>query len=255
MGSGAARGLAHIGVIKVLEREGVPIDMIAGTSAGAAIGALYALRRDISEIEKLALEVDWKALASPMDLTFPWTGFIKGRKIEELLRTHLDDALFSDLRIPFACVATDIETGEEVIIREGSVVEAVRASISVPVLFTPVRWENRILVDGGLVDPVPVRALKEMGADFIIAVNVGLDTREKMQKLDQENYRPPHIFKIIMQMLHISSYRITAASLEGADLVIEPKLGHLSHYDFSRAAEFISQGEEAARRALSFLLK
>ena len=83
MGSGAARGLAHIGVIKVLERERVPIDMIAGTSAGAAIGALYALRRDISEIEKLALEVDWKALASPMDLTFPWTGFIKGRKIEE----------------------------------------------------------------------------------------------------------------------------------------------------------------------------
>jgi NTE family protein len=172
LGSGAARGLAHIGVLKVLEKEEIPLDMIAGTSMGALIGALYAQEKNAKRIEELALEIDWKRLILLADPTLPKMGFVEGKKIKELLKSIIGDIKFSDLEIPFACVATDILTGEEVVIREGLVVEGVRASISLPVILTPAKWQGRFLVDGGLVNPVPVNLLKEMGADFTIAVNV-----------------------------------------------------------------------------------
>jgi len=172
LGGGAARGLAHIGVLEVLEKEGIPIDMIAGTSAGAAIGALYAEGKDTSRIKDLVLDIKWWRLAPLVDLALPKTGFIGGRKVKELLKLMIGDIEFGDLKIPLACVAADIMTGEEVVIKEGSVLEAVRASISIPVVFTVAKWRGRYLVDGGLVNPVPVSVLKRMGADFIIAVNV-----------------------------------------------------------------------------------
>jgi NTE family protein len=172
LGGGAARGLAHIGVLEVLQKEGIPIDMVAGTSAGAIVGALYAQGKDSNEIKSLALEFGNRKLAHFVDPYLPKSGFIRGRKIQDLLVSYIGDIRFSDMKIPFACVATDVETGEEVVLDQGSVPEAVRASISIPGVFAVARWKGRYLVDGGVVNPVPVNILKGMGANFVIAVNV-----------------------------------------------------------------------------------
>lgn len=174
LGSGAAKGLAHIGVIKALEEKGIPINMIAGSSIGALIGACYAMTGSINNIEALVLKIDWKKLAKLLDpnIALFFKGVIYGKKIKEFLKTIIGNVEFKDLKIPLSIVTTDAETGEEVVINKGSVLDAVRASISIPAVFTPVRHENRYLMDGGVINPVPVSVVKEMGADFIIACNV-----------------------------------------------------------------------------------
>jgi len=248
LGGGAARGLAHIGVLEVLEKEGIPIDLIAGTSAGAAIGALYAEGKDTSLMKGLVLDLSWKRLAPLVDLALPKTGFIEGRKVKELLKLIIGDIGFRDLRIPLSCVATDIVTGEEVIINQGSVLEGVRASISVPVIFTVVKWKGRYLVDGGLVNPVPVSVLKGMGADFIIAVNVIPDINDRVKQA--KTSKEPNIISVIMQSIYIGAYSLVESSLAGADIVIKPKLGHIGVGDFHRAEEFILQGKLAAEESI-----
>ena len=239
LGSGAARGLAHIGVLEVLEKEGIPIDMIAGSSAGAVVGALYSQGKDASQIEKLVLELSWKKLAPLIDLSLPKTGFIRGKKIKDLLSSFIGGNIrFSDLKIPFACVATDIDTGEEIVIDHGSVPEAARASISIPAIFTVVRREDRYLVDGGLVNPVPVSVLKRMGADFIIAVNVIPDVTDRAYRVRGERTeapREPNIINIIMQSMYIGTYSLARSSLEGADIVIEPQVAHIGAGEFHHA--------------------
>jgi NTE family protein len=249
LGGGAARGLAHIGVLEVLEREGIPIDMIAGTSAGAAIGALYAQGESVSAIKALALDLNWKRLASLVDLALPKTGFIQGKKITEQLKSIIGgDIKFSDLKIPFACVATDIKTGEEIVISQGSVLDGVRASISIPAIFTLAKREGRYLVDGGLVNPIPVSVVKDLGADFIIAVNVTADAvnRTNLGKKAKE----PTIFNVIMQSIYISTHSLVKSSLEGADIVIEPDLADIPYGDFQRAKEGISRGIVAAQNVI-----
>ncbi len=249
LGTGAARGLAHIGVLEVLEKEGIPIDMIAGTSAGAAIGAFYAQGKDASKIKGLALDLGWKRLASLVDMALPRTGFIKGRKIKDLLALFIGgDIKFSDLKIPFTCVAADIMTGEEVVISQGSVLEGIRASISIPVIFTVVKWKGRYLVDGSLVNPVPVSVLRDMGADFIIAVNVIPTIRDRAQRM--EKIKEPHIISVIMQSLYIGSYSLVRSSLEGADIVIEPRMADITYGDFYRAEECILQGALATQGSI-----
>jgi NTE family protein len=250
LGGGAARGLAHIGVLEVLEKEDIPIDIIAGTSAGAAVGALYAQGKDISVIKSLALDLTHrKRLASLADLTLPRTGLIQGKKIKDQLELVIGGNVeFSDLKVPLACVATDIVTGEEVIIDKGSVVEGVRASISIPALFTVVKREGRYLVDGGLVNPVPVSVLKQMGADFTIAVNVIPDVRTRAQHLEET--KEPHIINIIMQSFYIASYSLVRSSLEGADIIIEPQLADIAYGDFRRAGECILQGAVATQESI-----
>ena len=174
LGSGAARGLAHIGVLKALKEEGVSIDIIAGSSMGALIGACYAREGEIKIFEEIILRIDWKQLARLADpnLALLFKGIIHGKKVKEFLRTLIGDIQFKDLKIPLAIVTTDVNTGEEVIIKEGSVIEAVRASISIPAIFMPVKSKNRFLMDGGIVNPVPVSVVKDMGATFVIACNV-----------------------------------------------------------------------------------
>jgi len=255
LGGGSARGLAHIGVLEVLDREGIPIDMIAGTSAGAIVGALYAQGKTITEITDLALGVERYNLARLVDLSLPRTGFIKGKKIKELLASFIGgDIKFSDLKIPFACVATDIDTGEEIVIDRGSVPEAVRASISIPAVFTVVKRGGRYLVDGGLVNPVPVNIVKQMGADFIIAVNVIPGVTDRTHRVDREgteSSKEPNIIHIIMQSIYIGTYSMVKASLEMADIVIEPEVVHIGSGDFHRAQECILQGELAAQNSIS----
>ena len=246
LGGGAARGLAHIGVLEVLEKEGIYPDMIAGTSAGALIGAIYAQGNDAGSITRLALDVGSRRLASLIDLALPRTGLIRGRKIRGLLESFISSSTqFSDLRIPFACVAADIETGGEVVIKQGSVLEGVIASIAIPIIFAVVKQQGKYLVDGGLANPVPVRVVKEMGADFVIAVNVIPDISKRAQHL--KGSKEPNIFHVAMQSLYFATHSLVMTSLQGADVVIAPQVAHISYGDFHRVEELILQGKLAAQ--------
>jgi len=250
LGGGAARGVAHIGVLETLERSGIPIDMIAGTSAGAAVGALYAQGKNTDELKKLVKGWNWLQRAQAIDLALPRSGFIAGHRIKKLLRSIIGDVNFDDLNIPFACVATDVMTGEEVVINRGSVLEAVRASISVPIIFSVVKYGGRYLVDGGLVNPVPVSVLKDMGADFIIAVNVTprLDRVPEAVYLKETGAgrtptaKEPNLFSVIMKTFSITNSQIVGASLDGADVIIEPRMAGISMADFSHAERCIMEG-------------
>lgn len=171
LGSGSARGLAHIGVIRAIEEAGIEIDCIAGTSMGALIGAVYAAGK-LDELEAVFATFDWKKALSFFDVVLPKSGLLDGAKVGELVRDLVHAKNIEALNKPFQAIATDIASGAEVVIGSGDVIEAVRASISVPGIFTPVRSGDRILVDGGLVNPVPVSAARAMGADIVIAVDL-----------------------------------------------------------------------------------
>jgi NTE family protein len=247
LGGGAARGLAHIGVLEVLEREGIPIDMIAGTSIGALVGALYAREEDAGLMKQQAMALDWVALTSLVDLTLPKNGFIGGRRVTNLLRRFIGDIDFKDLDLPLRCVATDIISGEEIVMKEGKVLEAVRASFSIPVVFSVVKKDNRYLVDGGLVNPVPVQVVKDMGADFVIAVDVTPDKAEREAYLRQNVvHKAPSLFQVVVQTIYIATYVTACSSTLDADVVIHPQLAHISPGEFHRAKELVLQGELAA---------
>lgn len=171
LGSGSARGLAHVGVIRAIEDAGIQIDCIAGTSMGALVGAVHAAGK-MNELENSFLSFDWKKTASFFDVVLPRSGLLDGAKVSELVRSHIHADDIEALSIAFAAVASDLVSGEEVVIRTGDIIEAVRASISVPGIFTPVRRNGQILVDGGLVNPVPASAARAMGAGFVIAVDL-----------------------------------------------------------------------------------
>jgi len=252
LSSGGAKGLVHIGVLAALQEQGIQIDMIAGTSMGSFVGALYAMGKDVDQIRSLAIDLGPKRLSFLADLALPKSGFIRGRKIRNMLRSIIGDIEFRDLEIPFACSATDIESGQEVVIKQGLVREGVRASCSIPVILTLTKLGDRYLVDGGLVDPVPVRILKEMGADFIIAVNVIPAEQQKPSEGSQKNKGPkePNILSIAMQTVNIISGQRLKTSLIGADVIIEPQVTHIGWGDFHRANECIYQGELAAQASM-----
>ena len=174
LGSGSARGWAHIGVIRALTEAGIHIDCIAGTSIGALVGAVHA-SGNIDTLEDVVLEMDWKKIVYFFDVVLPKSGLIDGNKVADFIRSCVEESNIEDLPVPFSAVSTDLATGNEVVIQEGDIIEAVRASISVPGIFTPVRKDNMSLVDGGLVNPVPVSVVREMGADFVIAVDLNHD--------------------------------------------------------------------------------
>ena len=173
LGGGSARGLAHVGVIQVLEACNIPIDIIAGTSIGSVVGSLYAAGASIDQLEEAALSMKKSKTFFLMDIALPHSGLISGKRIEEMLNDlALEGKIFDELKISFAAVATDVKSGAEVILNLGKVIDAVRASISIPGIFTPVKYQDYYLVDGGVVDPVPVDVVKMMGADIIIAVSL-----------------------------------------------------------------------------------
>ena len=253
LSSGAARGLAHVGVLDVLERQGIPIDMIAGTSIGAIIGAFYAAGKDIGEITNAVTGLSLIKMMSLADFTIPTSGFIKGKRINNWLKSVIGEIDFADLKIPFTCLATDISSGEEVVIKQGPVVAAVRASASIPIIFTPAKWQGHYLFDGGLVEPIPVRALREMGADIIIAVNVVPYVGGRKQKPntdDLETQKAPNVFSVLIRMMYIMGYQAAQAGLREADIVIAPEVGHILPGNFNRARECILQGKRAAQRAI-----
>ena len=171
LGGGSARGWAHIGVIRALTEAGIKIDYIAGTSIGSLVGSVFAAG-NIKDLEEVAVQLDWKQIAYLFDVVLPKSGLIDGKKVAKFVHNHLREMNIEELSIPFCAVSTDLYTGDEVVIRKGNIIEAVRASISIPGVFTPVRNNGRILVDGGLVNPVPVSVVREMGADYVIAVDL-----------------------------------------------------------------------------------
>jgi NTE family protein len=253
LSSGAARGLAHVGVLAALERRGIPIDLIAGTSIGAIVGASYAAGKDISEIKKAVAGLNRRQMLSLADFTIPTKGFIKGKRITGWLKSVIGDVNFKDLKIPFACVATDIETGEEVVMKQGSVVAAVRASASMPVIFTPTRLGGRYLVDGGLVNPIPVRLLREMGAELVIAVSVVPYLSDRLKPPDADDPpkpKEPNILGVLIRMMYIIGYQAALGGLREADITIAPDVAHIRPDNFNRARECILRGEHAARRAI-----
>ncbi len=254
LSGGAARGIAHIGVLVALEKEGIPIDLIAGTSAGAVVGSLYARSKDAKMIKQKVIELSQRRITRLIDPALPRTGFIKGEKFNDLLVSLLGGNIkFSDLLIPFACTATDIDTGEAVVLDHGSVVEAVRASISIPGMFTVVKRGGRYLVDGRLTNPVPVNLVKRMGADFVIAVNVIPDVIDRSQQSIKERTKrakEPNIIHVLIQSIHIGTYSLVRTNLEQAEVVIEPDVVHIGAAEFHRARECIKQGELVAQKAV-----
>lgn len=211
LGAGGFRGFAHIGVIRSLEKHGIPIDYLSGTSIGAWVGASYAIFKDSEKLEKdltAKPRENW-----PILLDFSWTGgFISGQKFVKFLESSLDGHDFSSLKIPLKIVATDLVTGQPHIFESGNVAQAVRASTSIPLVFKPLSYNNELLVDGGLCNPVPASLLKQMGADFVIAVNLYNKKEFIGSKLSMPN--------IALRTMRIFLYNLAEGSLKTADVVI-----------------------------------
>jgi NTE family protein len=236
LGGGAARGMAHLGVLRVLLREQIPIDMVVGASMGGLIGAVFALGIPQEESEALARSIGWQDLT---DLTIPALGFNAGLRLERVIRQAVHGRGFADLQIPLAVVATDIERGEEVVFQSGDLVNALRASCSIPGIFAPVRWDGRLLVDGGLKNTVPVSVARRLGATIVLAVDVGFCVR-----------RGPitNIMQIFYQATQITGQELNNYQVMTADLVIRPDLGDIEQMAFHRSAEAMQRGGEATER-------
>ncbi len=238
LGAGASKGFAHIGVLKILETNRIPIHMIVGTSAGSFVGCLSAYGYDAYQLQKIAIAIDKAEIA---DLTVPDNGFIKGEKLADYVNRTLRNTPIEKLRIPFYAVATDIQSGQEAVFGRGNAGTAVRASCSIPGIFHPVRIGDRVFVDGGVVSPVAVDAAKRLGADVVIAVDVSADVGAAP---------PESTIETIMQSVSIMYARLASIQLGRADVVIRPKVGHIGSADFSKRHEAIMEGEKAAVEAL-----
>ncbi|TNE70726.1 hypothetical protein EP331_11360 [bacterium] len=178
LGSGSARGIAHIGVLKAFEEHQIPVKMVAGTSIGALIGAAYCAG-NLTQLEQFMLQVDWKLIASYCDFVLPKKGLMQGEKVKELITELIGVTDFNQLNKPLAIATTDLNTAEPIIIKEGNLVEAIRASISLPGIFEPVQYGNRILVDGGLTNPVPVRLFEHTDISSIVAVDLNSNVEQR----------------------------------------------------------------------------
>ena len=286
LGSGASRGLAHIGVMRALEEERLQVSFVAGTSMGAFIGSVYAAG-NLQRLGTDFLAFDWRSVAGLLDPVFPRSGLIDGQKVATFLSDYTSRRRIEDLPIKFCAVATDLLTGAEAILDSGDVTEAVRASIAVPGLLTPVRWSERILLDGGLVNPVPVSVVRAMGADVVIGVDVSIDVIENRLARIHETAiaRPtgaaaarlhevlrainspaaiqfdawvhrapmPGILDVLMSAIYVMQAQIARANLQRhpPDLLIRPSLGSIRFMDFDRAGEIIELGYQAAKSALA----
>lgn len=277
LGSGSARGWAHIGVIRALEKAGVRPDILCGTSVGALVGAAYAAG-ELDRLESWVLGLGIGDVIGFLDVSLS-SGVLKGDRLMEFFRRHLADRPIEELGVPFAAVATSLRTGAEVWLRSGSTLDAVRASISLPGLFAPVRWEGSLLVDGGLVNPVPVSLARAMGADIVIAVDLGSDVLGRrfraasapkapagtapnwMRKL-QENLSAlapakspdepatPSMLDVLTTCMDIVQVRIARSRMAGEppEVVVAPRLARLRLLDFHRAKEAIEEGHRAVER-------
>jgi len=226
LGSGSARGWAHIGVIEALEENGIPIDFIAGSSIGAFVGAVYAAG-DIKSLRDFALSMNWRMVLSYFDVVFPKSGFLDGKRVHDLFSMHTQARTFDDFQIPVKMIATDLNTGGQVILDSGNIIESIRASVSVPGVFTPVRRGKMLLVDGGLVNPIPVDVVRSMGAQVVIAVdlNTGLVRRQPDPKPQKEKSIAADTAFDELQNSKNEMIAKLARSYIGAEKIIRDKIG------------------------------
>jgi NTE family protein len=277
LGSGSARGWAHVGVIRALEQAGIRPDLVCGTSIGALVGAAYAAG-ELERLEQWVLGLGFKDVVAFMDVSLS-SGLLKGERLMDFFRRNFVDRPLEELAMPFAAVATSLRTGAEVWLRHGSTLDAVRASIALPGLFAPALREGSVLVDGGLVNPVPVSLARAMGADVVIAVDLGSDilgrhprahppveppageVGEWIRKLQgnlgalipahsPDEPKMPSMLDVLTTSINIMQVRISRSRMAGEppDLVVAPRLAHFGLLDFHRAKEAIEEGKRAVER-------
>lgn len=286
LGSGSARGWSHIGAIRALERAGIVPDVVCGTSIGALVGAIYAAER-LDWLQGWVSKLSWQGVVSLLDLKMGG-GLIEGSRLTGFFRSNFEDNGIERLPKPFACVATELATGREIWLRDGPVIDAVRASMALPGLFTPAQQDGRLLVDGGLVNPIPVSLCRAMGADIVIGVDLNWDLvgrrnrssvaaeapqlsiqqtgmmasllaklRPAPRKVGDSEPVPemPSLLDVLMTSLNIMQVRITQSRLAGepADVMIRPRLSDIAAMDFHRAAVAIAEGDRAAQQALPLI--
>jgi NTE family protein len=278
LGAGSARGWAHIGVLRALTDAGIKPDFIAGCSVGAFVGAAFAAGR-LDQLEAWALALDWKGMLKLMDFGLRG-GLIKGERVNEVFHEQFVECDFSELPIQFAAVATDLHSGQEIWLREGKVSTAIGASIAVPGLFRPVRHEDRYLVDGSVVNPIPVSLCRAMGADIVLAVDLGSDLvgryardvdrapteagrrsflsrvlpryNPTSDRQPEPEVAPPSMLETLMGSINIMQLRIARSRLAGEppDVLLTPRLGHLGLLDYHRAEVAIAEGRDEVTRML-----
>lgn len=277
LGSGAARGWSHIGVIRALEQAGIRPDLVCGTSIGALVGGAYAAG-EFERLEQWALGMGFKDVIAFLDVSLG-SGLLKGDRLMDFFRRNSKERPIEELDMPFAAVATSLRTGAEVWLRQGSTLDAVRASIAVPGLLTPMLREGEVLVDGGLVNPVPVSLARAMGADVVIAVDLGSDILgrhlrahppveapageigEWLRKVQgslgallpahsPDEPKMPFMLDVLTSSINIMQVRISRSRMAGEppDLVVAPRLAHFGLLDFHRAEEAIEEGRRAVER-------
>ena len=236
LGGGAARGLAHLGVLKVFRRENIKFDFIVGTSIGALLAAVWALGLDLAEAEEKALQITARDI---LDVVISRAGLCKGNKLEYLIKETLKNRGFEDIKIPLFIVTTDIENGDTVIHTSGNLIEVVKGSCSIPGIFRPVEINGRMIVDGGITNNVPVALAKRQGATHVTAVDVGYCIRKNGIN---------NMLNIIIQSIQIMGERLNRYETKNADAILRPELGEINQMEFDRAAEIIREGEVVAER-------
>ena len=242
LGGGAARGFAHIGVIRALEQEKVPIDLIVGTSVGSLIGAIYAYDANSMELEWTAFMLEKDSLFDYGLITaFTGMGVAKGDKLEEFVKSKVPVANIENLKIPFAAVATDLNRGTSVVLDKGPVARAVRASSAIPGVFNPVEYQGRLLVDGGVIDSIPVSIAREKGADIVIAVDISENV---------VNFNITNIVDVMLQSITIMGAVNAKTRKKEADVLISPKVGDVGMMDFTQKKRCMLAGIEATQKMM-----
>ena len=277
LSGGGARALSHIGVIKVLEELGVKIDVISGTSMGSIIGSFYSSGTGIEKLKGYVESLDWKSFLLFSDFSFVKSGgMINGRRVEEVLDRFLGDKCFEDCDIKFNCTAVDIISREEVILDSGLLKDAVRASISIPGFFSPVCLNNKVLVDGGIIEPLPTRSIKKLNPDIIIGSSIVFENQDRLKAFcdlgDKNNKKGDPVLKkskpnvkrkvssipvntILDISLNIMHREMILPYLGHADILIEPEVGDFGFMDFTKGKEMIARGVEAAEKMIPVLKK
>lgn len=243
LGAGSARGLAHIGVLQVLEENRIPFDMIIGSSIGAMVGGIYACKTDIKMLAKMTEQLNLNRF---FDVKIPRMGFIAGDKINEFLRLITKKKTFDELIMPVYMVATDLQSGRCVLLKEGAVAEAIRASISIPGVFQPVEKDNMLLVDGAVTHRVPVTIAAKLGADIIIAVDVKYGSAKEI--------RIKNTLDVILTSIDIMQQQQNESISAVTDVLIQPAVADYSSWDFDKCGELIELGRKAALDKLPELI-
>lgn len=234
LGAGGARGFAHLGVLQVLKQENIEPDLVVGCSIGAIFGALWAVGLDLYRVERLLLYPGFTKRL--FDVSVPREGLFKGDRVLDMMRLLTKDVTFEELDVPLAIVATDLETGDLVIFREGSVAQAVRASISIPGFFKPYRYRERLLVDGAVKNRLPIHVAREMGAEKVLAIDVKRGLNNKISSA----------MDVLLQSVEILQEEVFRCNCMDADLLIQPDVGQIGSLQFDTANETIQSGREAA---------